>query len=407
MFQLNEELFPATNTTISFQSELGYASSDEVARVQVSADGGANWSDLYAQPGDDSYETSFTPHTLSLSNYAGMTILVRFNFDFAGGTFYNSGSPIGWFFTDIVVTNVQAVVNQTVNNSTVTNIIAGDLADSANNGMGNFTITPPPYYYVITNPPAGAEPACFHLTHLDPASQLFQFNEIFLPSADSAISFASQLGYSTSDETARVQASTNNGATWDDLFVEAGGANTPESSFTPYTFSLSQYAGQLTLLRFNFAFTGGGFYPQSDNYIGWNIEDIVVTNVQQPSVSTVNTTNFTFTPGQPGMLSASSTTRHFRPVPAELRSGQGSDGDFNGDFHGTAGGDEWHCATAIHGQRPGGHISFAAGQPAWRSVDNEFPCDLDDQYPRQFLQLHDHQWTGHAILSRSNSVIRD
>jgi hypothetical protein len=300
LFQLNEELFPATNTTLSFQSELGYASPDEVARVQVSADGGANWSDLYAQPGDDSYETSFTPHTLSLSNYAGMTILVRFNFDFAGGTFYISGSPIGWFLTDIVVTNAQAIVNQTVNNSTVTNIIAGDLADSANNGMGNFTITPPPYYYVITNPPVGPEPACFHLTHLDPVSQLFQFNEIFLPSAGSAISFASQLGFATSDETARLQASTNDGATWDDLFVEAGGANTPESSFTPYSFSLSQYAGQLTLLRFNFAFTGGGFYPQSDNYIGWNIEDIVVTNVQQPSVSTMNTTNFMFTPGQTG-----------------------------------------------------------------------------------------------------------
>ena len=293
-------MFPATNTTISFQSELGYASSDEVARVQVSADGGANWSDLYAQPGDDSYETSFTPHTLSLSNYAGMTILVRFNFDYAGGTFYNSGSPIGWFITDIVVTNTQAVVNQTVNNSTVTNIIAGDLADSANNGTGNFNITPPPYYYIITNPPAGSESACFHLTHLDPASQLFQFNEIFLPSAGSAIIFSSQLGYSTSDETARVQASTNNGATWDDLFVEAGGGDTPESSFTPYTLSLFQYTGQLTLLRFNFAFTGGGFYPQSDNYIGWNIEDIVVTNVQQQFVSIVNTTHFTFMPGQPG-----------------------------------------------------------------------------------------------------------
>lgn len=300
LFQLNEELFPGTNTTLSFQSELGFATPDETARVQVSVDGGVNWNDLYAQAGNNSYETSFTSHTLSLSNYAGMTILLRFNFDFQGGDFDNGGSPIGWFFTDIVVTNAQAVVNQVANNSTVTNIVSGNLADSANNGLGNFTVTPPPYYYVITNPPVGSEPNCFHLTHLDPASQLLQFNEVFLATSNSTISFASQLGYATSDETARVQASTNNGVIWNDLFVEAGGNNTPEPSFTPHTLSLAQYAGQITFLRFNFAFTGGSFYPQSDNYIGWNIEDIVVTNIQQQTVTIIDTTNFTFTPTQAG-----------------------------------------------------------------------------------------------------------
>ena len=299
LLQLNEILIPAANATVSFQSELGYASSDEVARVQVSSDGGANWNDIYTQPGTGSPESNFTPHTLSLSNYAGTTIQLRFNFDFQGGSFFNGGFPIGWFFTDIVITNTQALVNQATNNSSVTNFVSGNLADSANNGLGNFTISPPPYYYVITNPPVGSESTCFHLTHLDPASQLFQLNEVLLPAANSMLSFASQLGYATSDETARVQASTNNGATWDDLFVEAG-TGSPEPSFTPHTLSLSNYAGQLTLLMFNFAFNGGGFYPQSDNYIGWNIEDIVVTNVQQQAVSIIDTTNFVFTPTQTG-----------------------------------------------------------------------------------------------------------
>jgi hypothetical protein len=108
------------------------------------------------------------------------------------------------------------------------------------------------------------------------------------------------LAYATSDETARVQVSTNGGATWDDLFVEAGGNNTPEASFTPQTLSLAAYAGEMTCLRFNFAFTGGSYYPQSDNYIGWNIEDILVTNVQQQQVTVLDTTNFSFLPDQPG-----------------------------------------------------------------------------------------------------------
>jgi hypothetical protein len=307
LFQLNETLVPATNTVLSFMSMIGYAYNTEVARVQVSADGGANWHDIFAEAGcnDPSgtnvvvCEDSFTAYSLSLSNYAGTAILLRFNFDFQGGTYASGGFPIGWFFTDILLTNTQALINQTTNNSSVTNIISGDLIDSANQGLGNFTITPPPYYYVITNPPVGSEPNCFHLTHLDPASQLLQLKEVLLPSASSTVGFASQLGYATSDETARVQASTNNGATWDDLFVEAG-SGSPESSFTPQTLSLAAYAGRLTCLRFNFAFTGGGYYPQSDNYIGWNIEDIVITNVQQQQITTLDSTNFTFTPPQPG-----------------------------------------------------------------------------------------------------------
>ena len=300
LFQLDEILFPAAGTMLDFQSELGFATSNEVARVQVSADNGANWTDLYAQPGNGSYESSFTPHSLSLSHYAGMTILLRFNFDFQGGTYDSGGFPIGWFFTDILITNAEALVNQTTSNSTVTNIVSGNLVDSANHGLGNFVISPPPYYYAITNPPVGAEPDCFHLTHLDPAPQLMQFNETFLPSANSALNFSSQLGDATSDETARVQASTNNGATWDDLFAEAGGANTPEPGFTPHSLSLAAYDGMPTLLRFNFDFTGGSYYPQSENYIGWNIEDIALTNVQQQLVTTIDTTNFIFTPAQAG-----------------------------------------------------------------------------------------------------------
>jgi hypothetical protein len=297
LFQLNEVLVPETNATVSFESELGFASSNEIARVQVSADSGQNWKDLYTQPGNGGYESSFTPHRLSLSAYAGMTISLRFNFDYLGGEYEAGGWPLGWYFTDIVITNTQALTNQTTNNSSVTNIVSGDLADYGLNGLVNFTISPPPYYYVITNPPVGSEPLCFHLTHLDPASQLLQLNEVLLPSANTMVSFASQLAYATSDETARVQASTNNGTTWDDLFVEAGPADgSSETNFSPQNLSLAQYAGELTLLRFNFAFTGGSYYPQSDNYIGWNIEDILITNLQQQAISIIDTTNFTFTP---------------------------------------------------------------------------------------------------------------
>lgn len=300
LFQLKEVLLPQTNTVFSFLSELGYATTDEVARVQVSTDGGANWKDLFTEPGQGSYETNFMLHSLSLSNCAGMPTLLRFNFDFQGGSYINGGSPIGWFFTDILITNSQAVTGQCTN-STVTNILSGDLVDSAQNGLANFTVTPPPYYYVITNPPAGLETSCFHLCHLDPTAQYLQFNEVLLPIADSTLEFNSLLGYATTDELARVQASTNYGVTWDDLFVEPGVNSPPaETSFNPHTISLAAYVGQATLLRFAYTLNNGDFWPYSSPVNGWDLEDIVLTNTLQQAISTIDTTNFTFTAAQPG-----------------------------------------------------------------------------------------------------------
>jgi hypothetical protein len=301
LLQFNEALVPASNTMLSFESELGYATTNEVARVQASSDGGNTWQDLYAQPGvDNSFETSFTQHTLSLSNYAGETTMLRFNFDFQGGEYEADGDPLGWYVTDILLTNVQQEANQTTNYSMLTGVVPGNFEDSATHGWGNFTLTPPPYYYITTNPPVGAEPFCFHLAHLDSTSQFMQLNETLVPSSNTVVDFSSQIGYATTDETARVQVSIDGGNTWNDLYVEAGSGGPGETNFTPHSLSLSNYSGVATLLRFNYAFTGGGYYPASDNNVGWNIEDIAVTNVQQLQTTTLDTTNFAFAPTQPG-----------------------------------------------------------------------------------------------------------
>jgi hypothetical protein len=74
-----------------------------------------------------------------------------------------------------------------------------------------------------------------------------------------------------------------------------------ETSYTLRTVSLANLAGQPTILRFNFAFTGGSYYPYSAPYVGWNLEQILVTNTLQITSQTTNvtaSTNFTFTPSQ-------------------------------------------------------------------------------------------------------------
>jgi hypothetical protein len=130
--QFNQILFPATNTTLSFKSMLGYASDTEVARVQVAAYGSTNWVDLYAQTGTNAPgetgpgETNFTQHSLSLSNYAGQQVLLRFNYDLTNidgaYTYFPYIYPfVGWCLQNIVLTNNQQLLNLTTNNTSSTN----------------------------------------------------------------------------------------------------------------------------------------------------------------------------------------------------------------------------------------------------------------------------------------------
>ncbi len=178
----------------------------------------------------------------------------------------------------------------------------GNLTDNAANGLVNFTITPAPIYSVVTNSPLGSG-KCFHLCHINPVSQYLQLNEVLLPATNTTFSFKSFLGDATTDESAHVQASTDGGANWQDLFVEVGNGGQTDTAFTNHTLSLSNFVGQLTLVRFTYAFTNGSYYPQDDPIVGWCITNIVVTNVQQAiNLATNNTatTNFTFIPTQPG-----------------------------------------------------------------------------------------------------------
>lgn len=185
----------------------------------------------------------------------------------------------------------------------------GNLTDNAANGLANFTITPAPIYPVVTNPPTGSG-KCFHLCHTNPVSQFLQLNEVLLPATNTVLSFKSLLGYATTSETACVQASTDGGANWQNLFAEAGCYNGTgtlsqcETTFTMHSLSLSNYIGQLTLVRFNYVYPGSGIYFYNNSpAVGWCIENIVVTNVQQVVGMATNataSTNFTFSPTQAG-----------------------------------------------------------------------------------------------------------
>lgn len=178
----------------------------------------------------------------------------------------------------------------------------GNLVDLAANGLTNFTFSPAPPYPATTNPLVGVG-KCFHLTHDQPVPQLLELNELLYPSNSTLLSFKSLLGYATSDEVARVQVSSDGGSTWMDIYTQAGTNGSGETAFTQHNLSLTNNAGTRTLVRFDYDFSSGNYYSDISPYVGWCLENIMVTNCQQlvsQVTNSTSSTNFVFTPPQTG-----------------------------------------------------------------------------------------------------------
>src|SRR5439155_8573013 len=124
LLTLTNLLYPRTNTMLQFKSRLGYATSNQVARVQVSANGNA-WTDIFTQAGSGgSGETNYSTKNVSLGGYAGVPLQLRFNYDYGSGSYYpQTGTNIGWFFDEIIVTNANQLLVGTTNSTATTNFL--------------------------------------------------------------------------------------------------------------------------------------------------------------------------------------------------------------------------------------------------------------------------------------------
>lgn len=113
--EFSSPLYVSSGAALQFDSRLRYATPAQTARVQISSDDGANWCDVYTQAGSDSSgESSFSRRSVSLSNYTGMEVRLRFIYDFPSGSAYTgTGSSTGWFVDNILVTQVHIVGSPT------------------------------------------------------------------------------------------------------------------------------------------------------------------------------------------------------------------------------------------------------------------------------------------------------
>ncbi len=129
-------LLPQASSQVQFKSRLGWATTNQVARVQVSLDQGSSWNSVYSQAGTGSSgEGSFITRTVSQGTFAGRSTLVRFVYDHTSGNYYyDTDSGVGWYIDDISFTGTEELANPVVSdiasgtNFTFTPTQAGDYA---------------------------------------------------------------------------------------------------------------------------------------------------------------------------------------------------------------------------------------------------------------------------------------
>jgi hypothetical protein len=169
------------NASITFQSKLGWAGVNQHARLQVSTDGGLNWQTVDNQDGTQtSGQSAFVPRTVGLANFAGQQIRVRFGYEFSSGDYYPATDiGTGWVFDDIQFTNVQAVTNEQITDTTVNSFQfvptqSASFILQARAKTGHNFLPWGPMFPVQSAQPTGA--AVFHLTNVQRNSGQINLN---------------------------------------------------------------------------------------------------------------------------------------------------------------------------------------------------------------------------------------
>ncbi|MFN0127678.1 MAG: CAP domain-containing protein [Verrucomicrobiales bacterium] len=99
---------PGAAGSVKFDSWLRASSVRQVARLQVSIDDGQSWTDAWTKVGTATGGSNWAPVTVSLANYAGRLVRLRFNYTLTGNTWLAGlGVNSGWFLDNISFTGVE------------------------------------------------------------------------------------------------------------------------------------------------------------------------------------------------------------------------------------------------------------------------------------------------------------
>lgn len=184
--------------------------------------------------------------------------------------------------------------------------LAAPAVEGAENAGAKVTIQKVGTYDVFESVTRKSGSYSFHLAHPPDGirEQAIVLNPSYVVGASSALRFASRLGWATENQTAKVQVSTNNGATWVDVYSQAGSGAAGESTFQDRSISLAEFAGATVQIRFSyFPLPNQLVFIDTDFETGWFIDDITLDNASEiahEQVSDAAGRSFIFSPSALG-----------------------------------------------------------------------------------------------------------
>jgi len=180
------------------------------------------------------------------------------------------------------------------------------LTDAADNGLNNFTVTKTGTYSITGADSVVTRSSVFHLAHPTAQNQVMELNAVFIPKPGATLSFQSRLALAKVDQIPKVQISQNNGLTWQTVWSQTGGNETPNVPYALVSLDLGNLARVETKVRFvyEFFFQTGNYYNGVGYNIGWMFDDVSLTGVDTGSTAgsdlVNNDTQFNFTAATPG-----------------------------------------------------------------------------------------------------------
>ncbi|MCP4409235.1 MAG: hypothetical protein GY807_16070, partial [Gammaproteobacteria bacterium] len=246
----------------------------DTGRVQISIDGGVSWEDVYlASQSTDGFQMQRVE--VSLSNYTGQVIHLRFSFDTLDQLYNNHE---GWVIDDVSITEIStapdALFKDDMEAGSENWIVEGD------DGNGG-----PALWHQSTHRAHSATTAFYYglATTLNyetggPNTGSITSVPIDLSNVVGVnLSFQHYLRKEASIiyDTARVQVSIDGGISWVDVYIPS--QDTAGSGFEKVDVNLAAYAGQYIQLRFSFE-TLDTVHNDAE---GWVIDDVTV-EAQRP-----------------------------------------------------------------------------------------------------------------------------
>ncbi len=198
-----------------------------------------------------------------------------------------------------------AVPDATAHQGRISRRTAFSAIEGAENNLQFFTAQTSAGYNPVSSSIKATGARSFHLAHpVFSTTQTLTSTRVLLPSANAEVRFASRLGWATPNQIARFQISENEGQSWITVHSQAGTGDAGDTAFTTRTASLAAFAGRSLRYRLAYEHTGSTFFPQTDDGIGWYVDDITFTHTEEltspQTVMIPSGNSFNFVPAQTG-----------------------------------------------------------------------------------------------------------